>query len=81
MALPAGQNDFCSRHFPYAGENGTRLASGNEIFTKGTAPAGPPSFGGVPDRHIDLADCRCLIRGSHCETMTEGETTTEEDWP
>jgi hypothetical protein len=20
MALPAGQNDFCSRHFPYAGE-------------------------------------------------------------
>jgi hypothetical protein len=38
-SIASGRNDFCSRHFPYAGENSTSLASANEIFTKGTAPA------------------------------------------
>jgi hypothetical protein len=32
--IASGPNDFCSRHFPYAGENSTSLASGNEISQK-----------------------------------------------
>jgi hypothetical protein len=37
--IASGRNDFCSRHFPYAGENSTSLASGNEISQKE-----PPRF-------------------------------------
>jgi hypothetical protein len=36
--IASGQNDFCSRHFPHAGENSTSLASGNEISQKEPPP-------------------------------------------